>query len=74
MLGPVGFTHVTDWLDGSVIVQLTAPVGCTAPATPVTVVVRVVVPPSVGLLEEATTIAGSCWASVEVSVLLAAIA
>jgi hypothetical protein len=57
-----------------VIVQETAPVGCVAPETPVTVVVKVVVPPKTGLEEDARVMAGSCWANVALRVLLVATA
>ena len=53
--------------------QLTTPVGCVAgTATPEIVVVRVVVPPRVGLLEAVTPIIGDCWARVSNNVLLLA--
>ena len=64
--GPVGLRQVTEWFAGSVIVQLTPPVGCKAPDTPVTFVVSVVVPPRTGLLEAVTPITGSCLARVRV--------
>ena len=50
--------HVTEWLVGSVIVQVTAPVGVNAFGIPATVVVRVVVPPKVGFDEAATEMFG----------------
>ena len=40
--------------------------GCTAPTTPITVAVSVVVPPKVGLLDAVTPIVGICFASVKV--------
>ena len=45
---------------GSVITQLTVPVGTTGNPSPETVVVRVVTPPSVGFGEATTTIPGVC--------------
>ena len=60
VVGPVGLVHATGWLLGSVIVQETEPVGTTAPATPTTVVVTVVVPPRVGFGEATTEICGVC--------------
>jgi hypothetical protein len=68
--GPVGLLQATAWLFGSVIDQLTAPLGCVPPETPVTVVVRVVVPPRNGLLEAARLIEGSCFAKFNVSAVL----
>lgn len=58
--GPVGFEHVAPAPFGSVIVHVTAPVGSTALATPLTVVVRVVIPPSVGPAEVDKEIVGNC--------------
>jgi len=51
------------WLFGSVIAHLTLPVGITAFEIPTTVVVRVVVPPSVGFDEATTAMIGTCLAS-----------
>jgi hypothetical protein len=70
--GPVGLLQATLLLFGSVIAQLTAPVGWTAPETPVTVVVRVDVPPKNGLFEACNPIVGSCFARFSVSEVLAA--
>jgi hypothetical protein len=66
--------QVTAWLFGFVIDQVTAPLGCTAPDTPVTVVVRVEVPPKIGLEDEARVMVGSCCANVAFKVLLEAVA
>jgi len=55
-----------------VIDQLTVPVDCAAPDTPVTVVVSVEVPPRIGLEDEARVIVGSCCARVAFKVLLIA--
>ena len=52
---------------GSVIVQVTAPVGWVAPAIPVTVVVSVTVPPSCGFADEAHEMTGVCLANVSVN-------
>ena len=57
---------------GSVIDQVTVPVGCVAPETPVTVVVSVVVPPKIGEEEAAKVIVGNCCGSAALSVLLEA--
>ena len=51
------------WLVGSVIDHVTAPVGTRAFAIPTTVVVRVVVPPSVGFDEATTVMIGTCLAN-----------
>ena len=60
MIGPVGFVHVAPAPLGSVTVHETAPLGRTAFATPLTVVVRVVTPPSVGAAETDNKIVGYC--------------
>ena len=60
MTGPVGVVQKTVASFGSVIAQLTDPLGTTALTTPVTVVVRIVVPPSVGFGEAAKVIVGNC--------------
>ena len=57
----------TTVLLGSVITQLTSPVGCTAPAIPVTVVVKVIGRLIVGVAEEATVMIGAVAAKVAVS-------
>ena len=58
---------------GAVINQVTAPVGCAyAPATPETVVVKVVVPCSEGLAEAESVITGGCAVRVTETWLLAA--
>ena len=62
-----GERHVTVALEGSVISHETAPVGAAAKLYPVTVVVNVVVPPSVGLAEAATVIPGVCLRIVKIS-------
>lgn len=61
VLGPVGFGHVAPAPLGSVMVQDTAPLGRTAFATPLTVVVKVVTPPSVGAAEAVNKIVGNCF-------------
>ena len=59
---------VTTVLLGSVIIQLTVPVGCSAPpARPVTVVVKVTGELSTGLADAAKVIIGACAAKVTVS-------
>ena len=60
VLGPVGFAQVAPAPFGSVIANVTAPVGRTALATPLTVVVRVVIPPSVGVAVAEREIVGNC--------------
>ena len=70
VIGPVLLLQVSGWLFGSVIFHVTAPVGLRAPATPMIVVVRVVLPPRVGLEEATTVIPGSCFGSVKVLVAL----
>ena len=57
-------------LPGPVIVQLTPLLGCVAPTTPVTVLVKVMVPPRTGLDEVASVIAGGCLVRVKVIGLL----
>ena len=52
---------------GSVIVQLTVPVGSAAFTTPVMVAVRVVVPPTVGFEDAEIVIVGLCLLIVKVS-------
>ena len=64
--GPVGLAQKALAPFGSVIVQVTEPLGTTALTTPVTVVVRIVIPPKVGLGEEAKEMEGNCWAMVNV--------
>ena len=66
--GPVWLLHETGWLFGFVMFHVTAPVGLRAPATPETVVVRVVLPPSVGFDDATTKIPGNCFAKVNVLV------
>ena len=61
---------VTGFVFGSVIDQVTAPVGCAAPAMPETVVVKVVVPFRIGLAEAAKVITGVCSARLRVNWLL----
>jgi len=56
---------------GSVIVQVTAPVGATATPKPVTIVVKVVVPPRLAL-EALTVMPGVCLKMVSVIVELGA--
>jgi hypothetical protein len=57
-------------LFGSVIDQVTPPVGIRAFGIPATVVVKVVVPPSVGLEDATTEITGVCLPKVTVEVAL----
>jgi hypothetical protein len=64
--GPVVAVQETAAAFGSVIAQLTDPPGTTALTTPVTVVVRIVVPPRVGFGEAAKVIVGNCLDMVKV--------
>ena len=57
---------VTAWAAGSLIVQLTPPAGCKAPEIPMTVAVRLIVPPTVGGDAVTTVITGVAWAKVKV--------
>ena len=70
--GPVGFVHVTTEECGSVIDQVTAPLGIGAPVVPVTVVVNVVVPSKTGFAEADTVITGDCLAIVLAETMLEA--
>ena len=60
MLGPVGFAQVAPAPLGSVMVHDTAPFGGTALATPLTDVVKVVTPSSVGAADAVNKIVGNC--------------
>ena len=51
------------------MVKVTAPLGCSAPAIPVTVAVKVVVPLIVGLLEAVRVMVGTWSAKVRVTAL-----
>ena len=62
----------TTELFGSVITQVIAPVGCTAPAIPVMVVVKVTGLLSAGLLDATKVMTGAVAAKVKVSWLLVA--
>ena len=64
--GPVGLVQFVDAPFGSVIVQLTAPVGAVALTTPVTVVVKMELPPSVGCGDWDRVIVGVCLSIVNV--------
>ena len=66
--------HVTTIECGSVIDQLTAPLGIAAPVEPVTVVVRVVVPFKTGLAEAVKVIGGVTFNIVLVETMLDAAA
>ena len=66
MTGPVVVVQETVATFGSVIAQVTDPLGTTALTTPVTVVVRIVVPPRVGFGEAAKVIVGNCLEMVKV--------
>ena len=61
--------QLNGWLLGSVMVKVTAPLGCSAPAIPVTVAVKVVVPLIVGLLEAVRVMVGTWSAKVRVTAL-----
>ena len=63
MVGGPNGEQLIAWLFGSVIDHVTAPDGTNAFAIPTTVVVRVVVPPSVGLDDATTVMIGNCLAS-----------
>lgn len=63
-----GVPHGTVLPDGSVISQVTAPVGATATPYPVTTVVRVVGRPSCGLEEAVSVMPGVCLKIVRVVV------
>ena len=65
--GPVGFVQLTTAPLGFVIAKLGTAVGGVAFGTPVTVAVRVVVPPSVGLGEAETVIEENCLLIVRVT-------
>jgi len=60
VVGPVKLAQLMLAPPGSVIVQVTAPLGTMAFGTPLTVVVKVVVPPIVGLEEAESAIVGYC--------------
>lgn len=64
--GPVGLVQLTVAPDGSVIMKLGIAVGGVAFGTPVTVAVKVVVPPKIGLGEAVTVIEGNCLLIVSV--------
>lgn len=64
--------HVTTEERGSVMDQVTAPVGIGAPVAPVTVVVRVVVPSNTGFADAETVITGDCFAIVFAETMLEA--
>jgi len=65
--GPVGFVQLTAAPLGFVIWKLGTAVGGVAFGAPVTVAVRVVVPPSVGLGEAETVIEENCLLIVRVT-------
>jgi hypothetical protein len=62
--------QLTLWEAGSLILQLTTPLGCAAPLTPVMIALKVVVPLMEGLFEALTLIVGVCSARVKVRALL----
>lgn len=68
--GPVGLLHETTRECGSVIDQLTAPLGIAAPVDPVTVVVKVVVPSRTGFTEAVNVIGGVTFNIVLVETML----
>lgn len=64
--GPVGFVQFTVAPIGLVIMKLGTALGGVAFGTPVTVAVRVVVPPSCGFGDAVTAIDGNCLLIVNV--------
>ena len=68
--GPVGLVHVTTSKCGSVINQLTTPLGIAAPVDPVTVVVKVVVVSKIGFAEAVNVIGGVTFNIVLVETML----
>lgn len=65
--GPTVGLQETTWLLPSLIANETAPIGCSALATPVTVAVRVDDPPNVGLVDATKLMVGVCWLRVTVN-------
>ena len=72
--GPVGLVHVTTSKCGSVINQLTTPLGIAAPVDPVTVVVKVVVVSKIGFADADTVIGGVTFDMLLVETMLEAAA